>query len=214
MRRAGLAALACGVILAATAAIAWAVPQPIVGKADNTFAAPSYDLAGGTVASLTTEGASTHNVTASAVGADGLPLFKSANVAGGPTPVNGTQFLPAGDYAFTCTLHAGMASSLKVTGTPLPRPTVEITILSKKLDKVVSSGKLKVKTATSATAVDLVAKLGAKTIGSAKPAGSATTTMKLTKSGKSALAKKSSAKVAVTGTVEFGEPATVKRTLK
>ena len=40
--------------------------------------------------------------------------------------------MPAGSYPFTCTLHAGMNSTLVVSGgAPLVKPTATITILSK-----------------------------------------------------------------------------------
>jgi plastocyanin len=220
MRRAGLAVLGSCAILAVTAATASAAPANIIAGTPpptvmNVYNPTTYSHDGGTVATMTWAGGTgPHDVVASQNGSDGQPLFKSIQIGAGSTPVNGTQFLPAGGYPFFCSVHgASMSGTLNVTGTPLARPMAGIKILSKKLDQVVSSGRLKVQI-TSASAVDLVAKLGAKTIASANPAGSATVLMKVTRSGKSALAKKSSAKVAVTGTVEFGDPVTVKRKLK
>lgn len=215
MRRALAVTAASCAILAATAASAWAVPQPILGQANNTFAAPSYDLAGGNVATLSVAaGSAAHNVTSTSGGAPGA-LFKSPDVgAGGSGPVNGTEFLPAGSYPFTCTLHAGMSSTLVVTGgAPQVKPTATTRILSKSLDKVASSRKLKVNVASTAATVDLTAKLGAKTLATATGAPG-TTNLQLTRGDARSLARKRQAKIAVTATPAFGDPATVSRRLK
>ncbi len=212
MRRALAVAITTAAMLAATASVAIAVPQPIVGQATNTFSAASYELAGGAVATMTSSGG-THNAT-STTGVPGA-LFKSADIpAGGSGPVNGTEFLPAGSYPFTCTLHAGMNSTLVVSGgAPLVKPTATITILSKGLDKVASSGKLKVGVESTAATVELTAKLGAKTLATATGAPG-TTNLKLTRGGRKSLAKKNQARISVTGTPAFGDPVTVARKLK
>ena len=219
MRKAGLATLAAGAILAGAAATAWGAPAAIVAGNGlmNVYNPTTYTHDGGTVATMTWAGGTgSHDVTATQNGSDGQPLFRSATIASGATPVNGTQFLPAASYPFFCTVHgASMSGTLTVTGSPLPRPTVEIKILSKSLDKVASSGKLKVQTTTTGSNAKLTAKLGAKTIApEASVPGNGTTQLKLSKSGRKALAGKTTAKVAVTGTVDFGTPSTVKRKLK
>jgi plastocyanin len=213
MRRLAGIALVSGVVLAGTAAPAWAAPQPIVGQADNTFSAPSYDLAGGTVGTLTVTG-SLHNVTAPGKGPDGKNLFRSATISGGSTPVDGTQYLAPGSYPFNCTIHPlTMSATLVVTGTPLPRPTATVKVLSKSLDKVASKGKLKVSTASASAAVHVEAHLGTDTIGTAEgPPGAIR--VKLFKGARKKLAKKSSAKVTVSAAPEFGVPGTASRKLK
>ncbi len=209
-KRAKLTALATGAIMATTAALAWALPQPIVGKADNTFAAPVYELTGGQVATLQIEGG-THNATAVAT-QNGLPIFASATISSGSTPVNGTQFLPAGSYSFVCTIHPGMASNLLVSGTP-QKPTLNVSILSKRLKQVAKSGNLMVSATSTAPSVKVVAKQGAKTLGTTTGAPG-NLTVKLSGGAKRSLAKKTSARISVTAEVEFGDPVTASKKLK
>jgi plastocyanin len=213
---AGLAAVA----ISTSAGTAWGAPASIVGQANDTFNAPVYAHDAGTVATLTSLG-NQHNVTASAPGPDGQPLFRSATISGGSTPVNGTQFVAAGAYTFFCTVHPStMVATLAVSGTPLPRPNVALRVLSGNLDKVAGNGKLRVRATNtgSASQVDLTAKLGKKTIGTVKdvntPAGQSQATLKLSKAGKSRLGGRGSATVKVEGTVDFGSPATAKRKLR
>ncbi len=126
MRRAATIALLAGSMLALGAPTASAAPADIrTGPLVlNLFTASSYDHEGGTVANLTWDGGlAGHNVISSQTGPDGGVLFASATITSGTTPVNNTQYLPAGDYPFFCDIHpTTMTSSLHVTGTPLPRP--------------------------------------------------------------------------------------------
>jgi plastocyanin len=66
-----------------------------------------------------------HNVTARDNGDDGLPLFSSATIGGGDTaPVNGTDKLGPGTYAFYCTVHPTlMNGTLTVSGDAVPLDT-------------------------------------------------------------------------------------------
>jgi plastocyanin len=214
-RRGVLAGAASAALLGLGAAVAWAAPAAIVGQADNTFSQASYSHDGGTVARLTV-GGGTHNATANANGPDGKALFRSATVSSGNTPVDGTQYLNAGSYPFICTIHpTTMQATLNVTGTGLPRPTVDLAITSRKLAKVVKKGKLQVKvTTTGAPEVALSAALGKRSIatGTAR-AGATSAVLKLTKSGRQALAGKAKATVKVTGSIDFGAPDTAKRKL-
>src|SRR4051812_10408328 len=62
-----------------------------------------------------------HDVTASATGADGKPLFKSALTGSGKTEVvEGTQYLTEGHYDFYCSVHPNMKGSIHVTGNGTP----------------------------------------------------------------------------------------------
>ena len=207
-------AASVAVLLGLGAAIAWAAPATIVDQANDTFDAASYAHDGGTVAQLTVTG-SNHNATASANGPDGRALFRSNTITGGSTPVNGTQYLNAGSYPFICTIHPNMQATLNVTGTGLPRPTVDLAITSRKLSKVVKKGKLAVKaTTTGAPEVALSAALGKRRIAAGTiPAGGTTASLKLTKPGRQALAGKEKATIKVTGTIDFGAPDTAKRKL-
>jgi plastocyanin len=216
-RRRGAVAGAAGaaVLLGLWAAVAWAAPATIVGDGNNSFNAPSYAHDGGTVAQLTVTG-SNHNVTANANGPDGKALFRSNTITGGSTPVNGTQYVSAGSYPFICTIHPNMQATLNVTGSGLPRPTVDVAVSSRKLAKVLKKGKLAVKvTTTGAPEVALKAALGKRTIATGTvPAGGTTAALKLTKAGKRALAGKEKATVNVTGSIDFGAPDTAKAKLK
>jgi plastocyanin len=211
-----LAGAAIAAVLGLGAAIAWAAPANIVGTGGDVFTPTSYTHEGGTLAQLTVTG-STHNATANANGPDGKALFRSSTISGGTTPVNGTQYLNAGSYPFICTIHpTTMQATLNVTGTGLPRPTVDLAVTSRKLSKVLKKGKLAVKaTTTGNPAVALRAALGKRTIATGTvPAGGTTAAMKLSKAGKQALRGKDKATVKVTGSIDFGAPDTAKAKLK
>jgi plastocyanin len=215
-RRGALAGAATVAVLGLGAAVAWAAPATIVGTAGNTFDAASYAHDGGSIAQLTVTG-SNHNATSVANGPDGKTLFRSNTIIGGSTAVNGTQYLSAGSYEFICTLHPDtMQATLNVTGTGLPRPTVDVAVSSRKLSKVVRKGKLAVKVSTTgAPEVSLAAVLGKRRIATGTvPAGGTTGAVKLTKSGRQALAGKDKATVRVTGSIDFGAPDTAKAKLK
>jgi len=203
-------------VLGVGAAAAWGAPATIVATGGNVFDAASYAHDGGSIAQLTVTG-SNHNATAVANGPDGKTLFRSNTIIGGSTPVNGTQYLSAGSYPFICTIHPDtMQATLNVTGTGLPRPTVDVAVSSRKLSKVVKKGKLAVKvTTTGAPVVGLTAAIGKRTIATGTvPAGGTSAALKLTKSGRQALAGKEKATVRVTGSIDFGAPDTAKAKLK
>jgi plastocyanin len=215
-RRGALAGAASAAVLGLGAAVAWAAPASIVGQGNDTFDAANYSHDGGTIAQLTVTGSS-HNVTADLNGPDGKALFRSATISGGTTPVNGTQYVPAGSYTFTCTIHpATMQATLNVSGQPLPRPTINLTIASRKLEKVLKKGKIAVKvTTTGNPQAELTAALGKRKIATGTiPPGGTTGTAKLTKAGKQALRGKDKATIKVTGAIDFGAPDTAKRKLK
>ena len=208
-----LAALAAAAVATALApAAASAVPASIVGTAANTFSAASYDHDAGTVAQMTSTGGS-HNATSSTAG-----LFSSNTISSGTTPVNGTQYLPLGTYAFSCTVHPGMNSSLNVNaGIPKQLPTVALKVKTKSLDQALKKGvKVEVTiTGGSGEQAEVTLKLGNKVIGGpATTTATGTVKMKLNKKGKSAFAKKDKAKVTAAAAIDFGAPASAKSTLK
>ena len=120
----------CGVCAALALTCAAAQPASagaaeVVAGPGQRFLTPGVDIAQGERVTLANRDATAHDVTARAKGPDGKPLFASALVpGGGQGPVEGTQYLVTGDYAFLCSIHPDMTGSLKVTsaGAPEPRP--------------------------------------------------------------------------------------------
>jgi plastocyanin len=200
--------------------IAFAASQTIVGQADDTYNAATYTADQGEVVQFNVTGDS-HNVTARQSGPDGKELFRSPTITGGTTGVQGTQYLSAGSYTFFCTVHpTTMQATLVVTGngTPQPRPSATLSVRTKKLAQATKKGILVAITTTGKVdSASLTAKLGKTTIGRATNlaffSGQQFATVKLTKSGKSKLRKKSKASVTVTADIAFGSPATAKSKL-
>jgi len=218
-----LAALALAGVATFGAAQALAATETITASAAGVaFDKPSFQLDPGQVASFQNLSNSQHDVTATGKGPDGAALFSSDTISTAQSPVNGTQYLSTGSFEFFCTIHPEMRSDLVVgsNGSPLARPDIEIKVLSTKLGKVLSSGKLKV-TVTAPTAsndVQLVARKGARKLGSKgnldlATGSSRTVKLKLTAAAENALEDLESAKVKVTGSVPFGSPDTAKRKL-
>jgi plastocyanin len=219
-RRLGLAVAAGAVAAMLGTGIALAASDVIVGGPAESFAPPgTFNTDQGEVVQFRNDGGS-HNVTARQNGPDGKALFRSATTSGGTTPVNGTQYLGSGDYAFFCTVHpTTMNGTLRVTGagSPLPRPQATLSVKGKSLAKAIKKGiKLAVTASARIDGVALTAKLGKATIGKATTslvAGAQTKLIKLSKAGKSKLRGRSTAKVTVTAEIPFGSPATAKAKL-
>jgi plastocyanin len=209
-----------GAALLGTGAALAQSSEVIVANADETFSKAIYTADQGAVVQFQNNGGTTHNVTARQNGPGGSPLFRSANTSAGATPVNGTQFLSAGDYAFYCTFHPDtMNATLRVTGagSAAPRPQASLTLPRKSLSKAIKKG-----IAVSITAnipidgVKLAAKFGKATIGKATVslvAGSQIKLIKLSKAGKRKLAGRDTAMVTVTAEVPSGSPASAKAKL-
>jgi plastocyanin len=120
--RAALASTAVAIMAGAPAS---ASGGEVVAAPGNRYLDEVVEIAQGEQVTLFNRDVSAHDVTARAGGPDGRPLFASALVpGGGQGPVEGTQYLVSGDYAFACTVHPGMNGSLRVTtgGAPEPRP--------------------------------------------------------------------------------------------
>ncbi len=220
LRRLGLVA---GLVIAAVlfaGGLALAASQTIVGQIDDTYTAPTYTTDQGEVVQFNVTG-DTHNVTAHQNGPDGAALFRTPTISGGTTGVQGTQYLSAGTYTFFCSVHpTTMQATLVVTGNGAPqaRPTATLRVRSKKLAKVSKRGILVAINATAKVdGASLVAKLGKATIGKANglslASGQQFATVKLSKSGKKKLKKKSKASVTVTASIPFGSPASGKKKL-
>jgi plastocyanin len=220
-RRLGLAVALIALGAMVYAGIALAASDTIVAGPPESFSAPTYNTDQGEVVPFQNLGGS-HNVTARQSGPDGQTLFRTPTISGGTAAVNGTQYLPAGDYPFFCTVHpTTMSGTLHVTtnGAPQPRPSAALSIRAKKIAKAVKNGILvALNTSAKIDDVSLVAKLGKVTIGRASDLslaqGQVFETIKLSKSGKSKLRSKSKATVKVTAEIPFGSPATAKAKLK
>jgi plastocyanin len=171
------------------------------------------------------EAATSHNVTARAIGPDGKPLFRSGTIVGiNSTVVNGTQYLAAGDYPFLCTIHpTEMQGTLHVTsaGAAIARPQIDVSIVSRSLARVRNSGKalVKVHATTVSNGVSLVLKLGKAKLGSKSGLNlTAGQTMKvrisLTRKGRKKLAGRTTAKLRLVGSVPFGRTDTAVKRLR
>jgi hypothetical protein len=212
-------AIVAGLAIGVT--VAWAgVPPVQIVAMDNNFVDNTPTSPEGNPMLFDNDGNSTHNVTAVDDGPDGKALFRTGNVAGltADRPIGGVEFLSSVDtYDFVCTIHPSeMTGTLTVTDSPAgpaPRPSIDLKVKSKKLEKVVKSGKLKVKVTarepTDADGVTLTAKQGAKRITkkaklNVNAGDSKTAKLKLKKSALEKLADLEKAKVKVAGDVDFG----------
>jgi len=221
--------LAAGVIVSLlAAATAWA-DETITARTPNAFAQAVTTIDQGEKVTLRNMDIAGHDVTAAKTGDDGKPLFRSELISpGGSGPVQGTEYLTTGTYPFVCSVHPGMDATLEVTsqGTPVPRPQpgVTVKVVSRDLQRVVKSGKLKLKVRSSKASlvVGARAKAGKSSIalGSKKvkwDGGAGPIRLKLSDSARKALRKKNRAKFIATVTANHGgghtERTTARRTL-
>ena len=163
-----------------------------------------------------------HNVTAKGNAPTGGRFFRSRDIKGGTTPVEGAQYLSAGSYPFECTLHLGMEATLVVSsdGTPKARPKVIAAVLRQTLDRVRKTGRLAVRlrSPTGARDVSLIARgagaVLARQRGVAVAKGaSRVIRLQLTRRGRAALAGRRTARISLTTKVPFGSAAPASRTL-
>jgi plastocyanin len=117
-----IVALAVAGAAAFGAAQALATSEPITtSPVCCSYSKAQFTIDQGTVATFQNQDPSVtqHDVTAVDVGPSGQPLFRSATIGQGETPVSGTNTLAPGSYGFFCTVHAtGMVGTLVVTGSP------------------------------------------------------------------------------------------------
>jgi plastocyanin len=118
------------VVALAVVALSLTVPTAL-GDAQVTavfrdqYGSSTYTIDQGQSVTFANSDVDSHNVTATATGPDGSPLFQSATIgASQSAAVSGTQYLTSGSYAFYCTVHPFMKATLTVTsaGAPAPRP--------------------------------------------------------------------------------------------
>lgn len=127
-----------GVVIAAVAAtMVAAVPASAATRSVRAqsflFVAPLTTMSPGDSLTFTNDDAAPHDVTARDHGPDGRPLFASATVGQGQTvPVEGVEDLPAGTYAFLCSVHPFMTGALSVGAgvpeVPAPSPSAPTTL--------------------------------------------------------------------------------------
>jgi plastocyanin len=225
VRRGVVAGVIVSLLAAATA---WA-DGTITARPVNTFASAVTTIAQGEKVTLRNMDVAGHDVTAAKSGDDGKPLFRSELISPGSSgPVQGTEYLTTGSYPFVCSVHPGMEATLEVTseGTPVPRPQPSVTlkVVSRDLQRVLKTGKLKLKVRSSKASLIVGAR--AKTrkssiaLGSKKvkwDGGQGRVALKLSDSARKALRKKKRAKLIATVTADHGgghtERSTARRTL-
>lgn len=211
-------------------ASAWA-DGTITARPVNQFGAAVTTIDQGEKVTLQNYDLAGHDVTSNQTGDSGAPLFRSALVGpGGSGPVEGTEYLTTGSYDFFCSVHPGMEATLDVTsaGEPVPRPQPEgvaVKVVSRSLDRVVESGKLKlsVRSRRGSVVVGARAKTRKSSIalGSKKLQFSEQDTrkvaLKLSDAARKALRKRNSATLIATATANHGgghtERATARRKL-
>lgn len=210
------------------AAAAWA-DETITASPPNQFTSSVTTIDQGEKVTLTNFDVAGHDVVSEKPGDDGKPLFRSDLIAPGQSgPVVGTEYLVTGTYDFFCSIHSGMDATLEVTsaGTPEPRPqpAVTVKIRSSDLQRVVDTGKLKlrIQSAKATVTVGARATTGKTSIalGSKKlqwDGGPGRVTLKLSESARDALDKRKRATVIATVTAKHPgghtERSTAKRTL-
>ncbi len=219
------AALAATLVLALGGAYALADDVISTAPVGLSYSQSTFTITGGQVAQFSNTQGLPHSVTANDTKTlGGSALFESATISSGSATVKGAQYLAPGDYAFHCAVHGSiMSAALHVAGgTPVARPRLALAIDSGKLGKVRKTGKLRTTVSdagSDASGVALTAKLGRKTIASVKglkiAAGdSRPVALRLSDAGRKAIKGKDQATIKLSGTVDFGQPATTKRTLE
>jgi plastocyanin len=211
----GATTFGAGQALAASEAITTSTTCCSYGKA-------TFTIERGTTATFQNQdsGTSPHDVFSVDSGPTNKPLFSSAQINIGQTPVNGTDSLGPGTYRFFCTVHPTQMSGELVVA-PSASPTVAVSVLSRKLGPVASSGKLKVKLRglLASKDVSLTARVGKRKLGTTRgidlsAGASRTVKLPLSRSGKNFLRGRGSAKVKVTATPPGDQPVSATQRLR
>ena len=124
MNKLARACLAALTALTVGAGVAYA-DATIYAAPPNQFFQGDVTIAQGEAVTFTNGDTVMHDVTATAKGADGKPLFASAQVGTAQSaPVAGVEFLGSGSYPYICSIHPFMKGTITVSsaGTPKPRP--------------------------------------------------------------------------------------------
>jgi plastocyanin len=211
----GATAFGAGQALGASEAITTSTTCCSYGKS-------TFTIDRGAVATFQNQdpGTSPHDVFSVDSRAGNRPLFNSAQINLGQTPVNGTESLAPGTYRFFCTVHpTQMSGQLAVT--PSASPTVAVKVVSRKVGQVGKSGKLKVKLSglLASKGVSLTARVGNRKLGTARgidlsAGASRTVKVRLSRSSKNFLRGRGSAKVKVTATPPGDQPVSATQRLR
>lgn len=167
-----------------------------------------------------------HNVTSPARAPDGRALFRSTTIVSeSSSPVFGTEYLGAGTYPFYCTLHGlSMSGELVVDGsggTAAARPRIAVAIAAQPLRRLRRTGRLavRVRAISAARSIRLVVRRGRSVVGVSRgltlAAGrSRTVSLRLSRSGRRAIARGRRIGLRVSGAAEFGLPDAAGRWLR
>ncbi|MEA3075197.1 MAG: hypothetical protein QOF60_105 [Actinomycetota bacterium] len=127
MRRIGAVVILLGAALAVAVvggpAPATAVPNVVVANGSR-FLPPEVRVVQGTGLTFVNTDGVPHDVTAVERGSNGQPLFKSATIVTGTSPVAGVEALAPNTYSFFCTVHTEMRGLLTVVGAAVAPPPV------------------------------------------------------------------------------------------
>lgn len=211
-KRALLLALAgCGALSAAPAAHA---QGQISAGPPSQYLTPDVSIDQGETVTFTNADAVEHDVVARDKGPDGKPLFRSELVGfAQSSPVERTEHLVTGAYAFFCSLHPQMEGTLTVTsaGKPVPRPgektSLKLRVLDSKVAKVRSRGSLRVRVTTNRPAT---VRMTARADGAAfakgtvklSAAGGKTARLRLTRSGRRLVTRRGRIRLTVSGSTK------------
>jgi hypothetical protein len=141
------------------------------------------------------------------------------------SPVEHTEHLVAGDYAFFCSLHPQMEGTLTVSsaGQPVPRPGertgLKLRVLDSKVAKVRSRGSLRVRVTTNRPAtVRMTARADGTALakGTVKlpAAGDKTAQLRLTRAGRKLVASRKRIPVTVSGSTKNAQGRTTQARAK
>jgi plastocyanin len=195
-------------------------------SADQTFSAVFHDRFEADAVTITQGDSLTfgnvdtdiHNLVAQQLGSDGRPLFSTPNVTPESThAVDGVTLVPAGSYAFECTVHPFMQGTLIVTAnggqsesssSPGGSESLSLRLVSSRLKDVRRTGRLLVSgTSAAGGQISVVARIG-KTLaaqGAATlKAGSHFVTLRMTRAGRKNLARHRRVRLLVAGTLVGG----------